>query len=207
MSESVTSNADRSAATRELLLDSAITAIVKHGYSGATSVRISEISGLTRGAQVHHFGNKASLMVEALLHLHSRRLAIAESSHTLRGVHARDPYEEVVDTLWRSFDDDMWIATAELWTAARTDPELRGPLVEADRIISLRIRATYISSPMFRGISAERVTAMVGVLYATMRGMVMHELLDRSDKRTRKQRAELASALRLWVTDAHESSG
>lgn len=192
------SNAERSAATREKLLEAAITAIVRYGYAGATSVRIAEISGLTRGAQVHHFGTKAKLMVEALLHLHSRRLKFYSQPDAVDS-EDWDPLTRWVETTWQSFDDDTWIAAAEMWTAARTDAELREALVEAERIIARRLYAVSTINPLFEGIPEERVMAMTGAVYAAMRGMVMHEFFDRSKTRAKAQRAELTSALRLWL--------
>lgn len=40
----------------------AVTAVVRHGYRGATSERTAESSGLPRGAQKHHRANKAEMM-------------------------------------------------------------------------------------------------------------------------------------------------
>jgi AcrR family transcriptional regulator len=63
-------NAERTESTRAALLKATIEAISRYGYQGATSVRIAELSGFTRGAQKHHFDNKAELVSAALVEVH-----------------------------------------------------------------------------------------------------------------------------------------
>jgi AcrR family transcriptional regulator len=196
-------NAERSAATKEKVLDAAIEALVKFGYSGATTTRIAELSGLTRGAQVHHFKDKTSLMVEAIVHLHRHRLELDEPGRL--DSNTSEAIATFIERLWRSFDDDIWIAASELWTAARTDAELRGALVKAEKTIGERIRSSLGRSPLFTGIPEDRVVAMMGAVYASMRGMAMQEAFDPSRSRGRRQRAELANALRLWLVEAGRS--
>src|SRR6516225_3743126 len=90
-------NAERTETTRAVLLDATIKAIVMYGYQGATSQRIAELSGFTRGAQKHHFNSKAELVAAALIDLHARYL-VELSSHLAKGNPA--DLDHVVKTLW-----------------------------------------------------------------------------------------------------------
>ena len=96
----------------------------------------------------------------------------------------------------------MWIAAAELWIAARTDNELREALIAAERTIAERIRSLVKKDEMFTGIPETRVVGMVGVLYASMRGIMMHEAFDPSRSRADRQKTELVRALRAWLQEA-----
>ena len=49
------SQAERSAATREALLDATIDCLIEEGYDSTTTSRVSERAGLSRGAHLHHF--------------------------------------------------------------------------------------------------------------------------------------------------------
>jgi AcrR family transcriptional regulator len=189
-------NAQRSSATRTALLDATITAIIAYGYHGATSTRIAELSGLTRGAQLHHFKSKAGLVVEALLRLHARRIQMHQH---VAAVAADTTLEQVIEDMWRSFDDDMWLAAAELWTAARTDDALRAALIPAEREIGQRIRGhltAYLAANNKGSIPPQRINAVRGLIMSAMRGMALHEAFDPDYKRAKAQRSELVRALR-----------
>ena len=68
----------RSAETRARLLDATIDCLVTYGYNGTTTPRVAEMAGVTRGAQVHHFGSKNDLVIAALQHpLRARYFASA----------------------------------------------------------------------------------------------------------------------------------
>src|SRR5439155_19309262 len=60
---------ERSAATREALMDATIDCLVDYGYAGTTTTRVAARARLSRGAQMHHFQRKAPLVVAAPLHL------------------------------------------------------------------------------------------------------------------------------------------
>jgi AcrR family transcriptional regulator len=196
-------NAERSSATQAILLDATIEALVKYGYQGATSGRIAEISGLTRGAQLHHFKTKAGLVVAALLHLHAKRMEMYQRMASGK----RMSLETLVERLWESFNDDVWLAAAELWTAARTDDELRAALIPAERKISKRIRdhlAPILSGGGNAGSSLQalpprRAVAIFGLITSAMRGMALYESFDPDPKRAKAQRAELVRALSALI--------
>lgn len=57
--------ADRRAETRRKLLDATLDCLAELGYAGATLAEIVARAGVSRGAQVHHFGSRQQLMVEA----------------------------------------------------------------------------------------------------------------------------------------------
>lgn len=196
-------NAERSSATRGVVLDATIEALVKYGYHGATSTRIAEISGLTRGAQMHHFKSKEGLVVAALLHIHAKRI---EQFQQISQTGEHKSLEALIEDVWSLFNDDVWLAASELWTAARTDAELRAALVPAERTINQRIRSqlTPLLAQSYAGsgladFPPRRITAVVGLIYSAMRGMALYESFDPDEKRAKAQRAELARALTALI--------
>ena len=54
--------AERSAATRKILLDAAIKCLFEHGYGTTTTILVAEMAGVSRGAMLHQFPSKADLM-------------------------------------------------------------------------------------------------------------------------------------------------
>jgi AcrR family transcriptional regulator len=120
--------------TRQRVLDAAIVCVVRDGYASASTVRIAEAAGVSRGALMHHFQSREALVAAAVEHLAQRRGAeLARRGQDLpvglRRVAA------ALDLLWDSFSGDLFKATLELWTAARTDPGLCARVDEAERRI------------------------------------------------------------------------
>jgi len=115
---------ERSAAMRQRLLDATVDCLVQYGYAGTTTTRVTELAGVTRGAQVHHFPTRADLVAAAARHLATLRMELATSRlDVVRD--APDPIDATLDLVWELHLDPIQHATVEMWIAARTDPELR----------------------------------------------------------------------------------
>jgi AcrR family transcriptional regulator len=115
--------AQKSASTRQLIIDAVIRCFVELGYSRTTTTVIAERAGLSRGAMLHHFPSKMDVVRAAVEYLHAKRLralrnAVAEVAPD--GDHVR----QSVDAYWRHVRHPMFVAFFELAVAARTDREL-----------------------------------------------------------------------------------
>ncbi|TKG72551.1 TetR/AcrR family transcriptional regulator [Prauserella endophytica] len=187
------SNAERSATTRSAVLDATITAIVRYGYRGATSERIAELSGLTRGAQKHHWSNKAEMVAEALLHLHDKLMAVTISELEQAADQGVGP---ALEALWRSFKSDLFTAADELHIAARSDEELRTLLIDVEREIGRRIRDITMSMLDDGRQSRQRLADIGAHAINVMRGMAFQSALLPSPERERRQLAVLEESVR-----------
>src|SRR5918912_371373 len=67
------SQAERSATTREALLDATVRCLVEEGYASTTTARVAERAGVSRGAHLHHFQTRNALVAAAIQHLARRR--------------------------------------------------------------------------------------------------------------------------------------
>ncbi|MDG2535988.1 TetR/AcrR family transcriptional regulator [Sphingomonas sp. HITSZ_GF] len=114
--------AERTAETREALLDAAIRLLYRNGYGGTSTEAISEEAGVTRGALQHHFGTRPQLMAEVIGTVYEReRLAYAQiAADTGRGTHLSDWPE----MLWEVLSRPSGLAVLEILQASRSDPEL-----------------------------------------------------------------------------------
>jgi AcrR family transcriptional regulator len=189
--------AERREQTREILLDATIQALVVYGYSGATSARIAELAHLTRGAQLHHFGDKAQMMVEALLHLQRRRLeslqdrwrADAAGASNIRGL---------LELLWETFKDELFVAGIELRVASRTDRALRDALLPAEREIGRTVTALVQAHPTLHALPSDIVEHVL----EAMRGMALAHILEPSERRERRQLVVLERVVRDALEEA-----
>jgi len=125
----------RSAETRARLLDATIECLVRYGYNGTTTPRVAEMAGVTRGAQVHHFGSKEDLVVAAMRHLAAKRAAaVVDNVSDLTA--SDDPVGTVLELLWDLHQGPMFVAAVELWVAGRTDPELGRQVAKFESIVA-----------------------------------------------------------------------
>lgn len=116
--------AERSAYTRQRLLDAALVCLAERGYTGTTTTEVAERAGVSRGAQLHHFPTRSELVVAACEHLVERRLEEFRKA-VLAFPAGADVVDGAVEVLWSMFSDPSAYAMLELAVAARTDPELR----------------------------------------------------------------------------------
>ncbi|MFD0820837.1 TetR/AcrR family transcriptional regulator [Micromonospora zhanjiangensis] len=119
---------ERSRATQARLLEATVECLVEHGWSGTTTTVVATRAGVSRGAQLHHYPTKATLVMAAVEHLADRRAAEirAEAAVLPAGAGRLD---RVIDMLAAVFTGPLYVAGLEVWVAARTDPELRDALV------------------------------------------------------------------------------
>lgn len=126
----------RTADSRSLILDAALTSLVSDGYRRTTTVTIQTRAGVSRGRLLHHFPSREDVLIAAAQHLVQERLAEMDDWID-RSPHGRTAGAERIDLatdlLWETFRQPYFWAAMELWTAARTDPELRSALVDAER--------------------------------------------------------------------------
>ena len=127
---------ERTAATRVKLLDATLDSLVELGYARTTTQGIAARAGLSRGAMLHHFPTKESLVVTAVEHLAFKRED--EIRADLGGNH---DVSRALELLADIFAGPLFFAAMELWVAARTDPALRSALLPLEREIAEALTA------------------------------------------------------------------
>jgi len=186
----------RSAETRARLLDATIECVVRHGYAGTTTPRVAEMAGVTRGAQVHHFGSKSELVIAALQHLAAKRAA-AVVGRVGDLTTAKDPIGTVLEILWEIHQGPMFIATVELWVAGRTDPVLRREVAKFESIV-----VSNLTAAVGQLVPEDVNKPMIDFLYTAMdalRGILISSFVDSDPRRARHRWERAAADLRRLV--------
>ena len=124
--------AERSAATRARLLEATVECIAELGYAGTSTTEVARRAGLSRGAQLHHFGTKAELVTAAIDHLHQRLLGEFRTAMASLPAGA-DAMATSIDVMWELYSSPAIVAWMELSLAARTDEDLRSRMAALDR--------------------------------------------------------------------------
>lgn len=151
---------ERSTATRQALLDATVTCLADLGYAGTTSAAVAARAGLSRGAQLHHFGTRDKLVVAAVEHLAHKRLQLVRyrmspltgAGRSQEGASVHSRREQALQLLADALSGRLYAATLELWVAARSHEALRAELVPVEDRVNVELaqicRAYVTDDPM-----------------------------------------------------------
>jgi AcrR family transcriptional regulator len=153
--------AERSAATRKVLLDAAVKCLFEHGYGATTTIMVAEEAGVSRGAMLHQFPSKADLMAfvveadfEEEVELYKRLLAGID-----------EPRERLLaypEATWKVLSRPSGIAVLEILQGSRSDLALREKLAPVQARIETHARES-LKQEFPGGISVPLLTLIVGV--------------------------------------------
>ncbi|WP_338697713.1 TetR/AcrR family transcriptional regulator [Streptomyces sp. Q6] len=116
---------DRSRATRQKLLESAVACLAARGWSGSTVSVVAEHAGVSRGAAQHHFPTREDLFTAAVEYVAEER------SVALRGLRPQGRAEAVA-ALVDLYTGPLFRAALHLWVAASNEPQLGGRVAELE---------------------------------------------------------------------------
>jgi AcrR family transcriptional regulator len=179
------SQAERSSTTREALLDATVACLIEDGYASTTTSRVAERAGVSRGAHLHHFQTRQALVAAAIEHLAQRRTAelLAAADDLPRG---RERLAKGLDLVWANYASPLFQAALDLWSDARTDPELRGHLIEVER--ALDRQTLELARRLFPDLATRPdFERLVEMSVAAIRGLALLDTLHPGGERNRKQ--------------------
>lgn len=114
--------AERSADTRNRLVQAAITCLFRSGYSSTTVSVVAAEAGVSRGAMTHQFPAKTDLMLAVVQAVFEEDTAIYN-----RSIETMKPGEWLValpKTMWSVISRPSGVAVMEIMLASRSDPDL-----------------------------------------------------------------------------------
>jgi AcrR family transcriptional regulator len=170
---------------RTRLLDATVECLVSHGYSGTTTPRIAEMAGVSRGAQIHHFRSKEDLVVAAIEHLAQQR-AQAAIRELGRARTSPDLMSTVMDFLWEAHQGPMFVATMELWVAARTDPVLASQIERVEPVVNSTLIAA-IAQLLPQHPAQKELRNIVYTAMDALRGILVASFVDQNAERARRR--------------------
>lgn len=185
----------RSSETRTRLLDATIDCLVEYGYAGTTTPRVAERAGVTRGAQVHHFGSKTDLVVAAVSHLAQRRTeaAMKEINRVRAG---DDPLGSALEFMWELHQGPLFIAAIELWVASRTDRLLAAEVEKVEPFVNnavLLAVAQLVPNELYR----KHVRDFAYTAMDTLRGILVTNFISPDSERAHRRWLRASAQLRL----------
>jgi len=129
--------AEKSALTRQAILEAAVRCFVEHGYAQTTTAMIAEEASVSRGAMMHHFPSRSAVMNAVVGYLHVRRLneyrSLMINIDSPEKTLTRNAIRTSVESAWKYVNLPSFVAYQELLAAARTDKELAEAVSEVEQ--------------------------------------------------------------------------
>lgn len=128
-----TPQTERTRAMRTRLMQATIDCLIERGWAGTTTTVVSQRAGVSRGAQLHHFPSKRELVVASLEHLSEQLTMELQRRHDQATHGRRRSTRSVLTMLADYYTSDLFVASLELWVAARTDEPLHAVVLPMER--------------------------------------------------------------------------
>ncbi len=195
--------AERTAETREALLEAAIRLLYRNGYSGAPIELITEEAGMTRGAMRHHFHTRAQLMAAVIRTVYEREHRAYQDIAASRG---RAPIlSDWPDMLWDVLSKPSGLAVLEVLQASRNDPELAALVMPMQAQIE-QMSFEAISEQVGPGNEAD-LRAAIRLLVWAVRGLSVAQVLSPNPADARRSidflKLLIDGATKAGVIDTH----
>ncbi len=121
--------AEKSAMTQLAIMQAAVECLIELGYTKATTSLIAEYAGVSRGAMMHHYPSRMSVITAVVGYLHDLRLKeyreLMSGIDNPSGALTQEIIKESVTAAWDYVNLPSFVAYQELLAASRTDEELK----------------------------------------------------------------------------------
>lgn len=121
---------DRSRATRQRLLEAAVSCLAERGWAGSTVSVVAGHAGVSRGAAQHHFPTREDLFTAAVEYVAEERSGALRALFP-EGAAAGDR-RVVVAALVDLYTGPLFRAALHLWVAASYEEQLGGRVAELE---------------------------------------------------------------------------
>ena len=206
--QDVSWQAQKSAMTRDRILDAAINCFVKLGYTHVTTAKVASSAGVSRGAMLHHFPSKTELIQAAVEFLHDKLLEdyterVAGIPTSLQGPERR---RAGLDAYWDHLTGDLFVVYHELCVASRTDTELKAILENSQQLFEQHVRESNTDLFAEWNDRGDRFLLAMDVTKCMMEGMATGQLMTNRDERVGRLLNYLADRLEEIFAEGEGSS-
>lgn len=167
--------AQRSAATRQHLIDTAIEVIERRSLEDVSIHEIARSAGMTSGAVQHHFESKAVLMMNILSALLQAQLD-AGALWPAASLSAGERATRFVDTAWRLiYAQPRFIVAWNIYLGSRSQPEILQHVARLRAEIGAQLEAGFFDAFPELLATPDR-QAFLGLVFSSLRGLGLLQL-------------------------------
>ncbi len=160
----------RSIATRDKLIAATLDVIYDHGLDAATTQKIIERAGASRGALLHHFPTRNGI-VEAAMNKSMSDVIDGIRNEAVRVSRNEIGIGEFVDKLWGIFNHRFMFIAMEHIIESRTNPELRGYMLPTVQRFLEALDLIWIELYRDKKVSSRKAKVALNITLCLIRGM------------------------------------
>jgi AcrR family transcriptional regulator len=183
--------------TRALVIDETIRCILEEGFAAASAKHITERAGVTWGVVQYHFGDRDGLLMAVV------DKGFAELQEVLRELpvgaeNACDQTEFIVTAAWEAFSSPTSMAALEILIATRS---LRDTSA-TQHLAALGTTFAKLGKHIGEGLNARHAAAIGNLIWTTLRGLVVAQLVVPDPLDTGRERRALIDMIAVYVESA-----
>ena len=182
--------AERSETTQTKLIHAAIALMRTRGYGGLRTAEVSEVAGVSRGAQLHHFPTKHELILATVRYMNerianeSRRRAKAAST-------AADPLVGIIEDGKDFFFSDFFFVSLAIAMGDARDEDLRNQSLPLSRDSRFAVERAWLEAFVAHGIPRKLAEDVIALTLSVIRGFTVRTFIE-------ADRVRFDELLRTW---------
>jgi AcrR family transcriptional regulator len=201
---------DRSAKTRERVMEAAIELVAEDGFFRASTNRIAEKAGVTWGVLQYHFGDKQSIL-SAVLERSFAGLMAELRAASVKGGSVEERVVRIVDVAWEISKSASNRATLELLVNARASQgngkQGAGPPYALLAQMEVENAAFWQETFGDLEVDPARSSAVRRMFFATLHGLLLFHLIDQGIEFEAERKVLAEAIASLLKGDAAEERG
>jgi AcrR family transcriptional regulator len=173
--------AERSEETQTRILKAAANLIRKRGYARFRTAEVAKEAGVSRGAQLHHFPTKDSLVVATLEYVFKQ--AQAQSRRRASDVNRpADLVAAVIDDAREFFFSEHFMVAIDIVLSTSTDQSVRRQILDISRKARRPVERAWAEALASSGMPSQLASDIVALTLSLVRGMALRTLWDNDPK-------------------------
>src|ERR1700681_1725476 len=173
--------AERSEETRTRILKAAANLIRKRGYARFRTAEVAKEAGLSRGAQLHHFPTKDSLVVATLEYVFEQARVLSRRRATAVNK-PRDLIEAVIEDAREFFFSEHFMVAIDIVLSTSTDQAVRKQILDISRKARRPVETAWTEALAASGVPPSLSADIVALTLSLVRGMALRTLWDNDPK-------------------------
>jgi AcrR family transcriptional regulator len=181
---------ERSAETRQKLIEAAIAAISELGLGAATTTIIAERAGLTRGALQYHFDNRfvlLSAVIDRLSAVISSEMSLLAGTLPRQAHSLEHRLDEAIRAYWRIYTSNTFLAVLTIFLGVRSDPKHYLPLQRHMQAFYRLNDDLWLKLMLGSTLTTQELIVARRVLFGALRGLAIGRILGTQPDATRPE--------------------
>jgi AcrR family transcriptional regulator len=189
-------NQQRAHRTKQMVIDETVRYILDEGFAAPSVRRITTRAGVTWGVVQYHFGDLGGLLMAVVDQGFAELVnALDWPQATIAGLTIDQRMQVIVDTAWEAFSSPTSMAALEILISTRA---IRDDAVNK-QLADVMHQLTELGRHLGEDLDAQHATEIGNLIWATLRGIVVAQLVSPVPVDTSGDRRALVDVLTTYI--------